>query len=81
VNWGCSMPMPIADKYKHRSTYCRQLRQGCRIQIINKEYKAGLPVSVAGLFTLQRTNTENSKNIFPENELCGHGPNFTFTCL
>jgi hypothetical protein len=24
---------------------------------------------------LQRTNTENSKQIFPENELCGHRPN------
>jgi hypothetical protein len=25
---------------------------------------------------LQRTNTENSKQIFPEKELCGHSPNF-----
>jgi hypothetical protein len=26
--------------------------------------------------TLQRTNTENSKQIFPEKELRGHSPNF-----
>ncbi len=26
--------------------------------------------------TLQRTNTENSKQIFPEEELRGHSPNF-----
>jgi hypothetical protein len=25
---------------------------------------------------MQRTNTENSKQIFPEKELCGHSPNF-----
>jgi hypothetical protein len=25
---------------------------------------------------LQRTNTENSKQIFPGKELCGHSPNF-----
>jgi hypothetical protein len=25
---------------------------------------------------LQRTNTENSKQIFPEKELLGHSPNF-----
>ncbi len=25
---------------------------------------------------LQRTNTENSKQIFQEKELCGHSPNF-----
>ncbi len=28
--------------------------------------------------TLQRTNTENSKQIFPEKELRGHSPNFHF---
>jgi hypothetical protein len=27
-------------------------------------------------YTLQRTNTENSKHIFPEKELRGHSPNF-----
>jgi hypothetical protein len=26
--------------------------------------------------TMQRTNTENSKQIFPEKELRGHSPNF-----
>ncbi len=26
--------------------------------------------------TLQRTNTKNSKQIFPEKELRGHSPNF-----
>jgi hypothetical protein len=26
--------------------------------------------------TLQRANTENSKQIFPETELLGHSPNF-----
>jgi hypothetical protein len=26
--------------------------------------------------SLQRTDTENSKQIFPEKELCGHSPNF-----
>jgi hypothetical protein len=26
--------------------------------------------------SLQRTNTENSKQIFPEKELWGHSPNF-----
>jgi hypothetical protein len=26
--------------------------------------------------TLQRANTENSKQIFPETELFGHSPNF-----
>jgi hypothetical protein len=26
--------------------------------------------------TLQRTNTENSKQIFPDKELRGHSPNF-----
>jgi hypothetical protein len=26
--------------------------------------------------TLQRHNTENLKQIFPEKELCGHSPNF-----
>ncbi len=35
--------------------------------------------------TLQRTNTENSKQIFPEKELRGHSPNFhihvTIMCL
>ncbi len=30
----------------------------------------------AHLHTLQRTNTENSKQIFPENEVRGHSPNF-----
>jgi hypothetical protein len=28
------------------------------------------------LYTLQRTNTENLKQIFPEKELCGHIPYF-----
>ncbi len=28
--------------------------------------------------TLQRTNTENSKQIFPEKELRGHSPNFHY---
>jgi hypothetical protein len=27
-------------------------------------------------FTLQKNNTENSKQIFPEKELPGHSPNF-----
>jgi hypothetical protein len=27
-------------------------------------------------YSLQRTNTENSKQIFPEKELRGHSPNF-----
>ena len=29
-----------------------------------------------GTGALQRTNTENLKQIFPEKELCGHSPNF-----
>jgi hypothetical protein len=32
-------------------------------------------------FTLQRNNTENSKQIFPEKELPGHSPISTFVCL
>jgi hypothetical protein len=31
--------------------------------------------------TLQRTNTENSKQIFPENQLHSHSPISTFMCL
>jgi hypothetical protein len=34
------------------------------------------------MFTaLQRTNTENSKQIFPEKELRGHSPNFHIYAL
>jgi hypothetical protein len=32
--------------------------------------------TLQSLLTLQRTNAENSKQIFPEKELCGHSPNF-----
>jgi hypothetical protein len=31
--------------------------------------------------TLQRTNTENSKEIFPEKQLCSHSVNSTFMYL
>jgi hypothetical protein len=31
--------------------------------------------------TLQRTNTENSKQIFPEKKLRGHSPNFHIMSL
>ncbi len=33
-------------------------------------------VNVSLVSTLQRNNTENSKQIFSEMELCGHSPNF-----
>ncbi len=32
--------------------------------------------TVSNSTTLQRTNTKNSKQIFPEKELRGHSPNF-----
>jgi hypothetical protein len=32
--------------------------------------------NVNGVYSLQRTNTENSKQIFQEKEWCGHSPNF-----
>jgi hypothetical protein len=28
------------------------------------------------VYALQKTNTENSKQTFPDKELCGHSPNF-----
>jgi hypothetical protein len=33
------------------------------------------------MLTLQRHNTQNSKQIFPEKELWGLSPNSTFNCL
>ncbi len=38
-------------------------------------YLACCPL-LSTLYTLQRTNTENSKQIFTEKELRGHSPNF-----
>jgi hypothetical protein len=42
----------------------------------NVKRKFVLPVPQSEVATLKRINTENSKHIFPEKELCGHNRNF-----
>jgi hypothetical protein len=46
------------------------------VAMANIRCKFVLPDSQSEVATLQRTNTENSKHIFPEKEFSGHSPNF-----
>jgi hypothetical protein len=38
--------------------------------------RTDIKISLTSVATLQRNNTRNSKQIFPEKDLCGHSPNF-----
>ncbi len=44
--------------------------------ICTVEKKVQIVTERVVLYALQRTNTENLKQIFPEKELRGHSPNF-----